>query len=224
MSWLRLHTKMRRSCISWHSRCSNCVEILGCKGCWHKIHSPVSVPRSCPQCRLDNWLYLPLLVPLIQMALEKSRQAKLELRRIYINVRLSFLQQWCLTPCGCFASMLALLLLQPLLDTQKQFRYLLEPELPFWAHVHTTGHVHTGLSCKVKGFDLAPQSTAWGKKYGDYVIFQMSQTQSLGFYGMELSCSPTQDRVSHSQINITNYSPCNAWCVLTSWLRALYEG
>ena len=34
---------------------------------------------------------------------------------------------------------------------------------------------------------------------------QMSQTQSLGFYGMESSCSPTQDRVSHSQINITDY-------------------
>ena len=95
MSWLRLHTKMRRSCISGHSRCSNFVEILGCKGRWHEIHSPVSVPRSCPQCRLDNWLHLPLLVPLIKMTLEE----RLELRKIYINVWLSFLQQWRLT-CG----------------------------------------------------------------------------------------------------------------------------
>ena len=77
MSWLRLHTKMRRSCISGHSRCSNFVEILGCKGRWHEIHSPVSMATSCPQCRLGNCLHLPLLVPLIQMALEKSRRPSL---------------------------------------------------------------------------------------------------------------------------------------------------
>ena len=39
---------------------------------------------------------------------------------------------------------------------------------------------------------------------------QTSQTLSLGFYGMELFCSSTQDGVSHSQISITDYLPCDA--------------
>jgi len=89
MSWTRLHTKMRRSCISGHSRCSNF---------WvaKDVDMRFIVLPQCQYRALNvGWLHLPLLVYLIKMTLEE----RLELRRIYINVWLSFLQQWRLT-CG----------------------------------------------------------------------------------------------------------------------------
>ena len=91
MSWTRLHTKMRRSCISGHSRW-----ILWRYWVAKDVDMRFIVLSQCQHRALNvGWLHLPLLVPLIKMTLEE----RLELRRIYINVWLSFLQQWRLT-CG----------------------------------------------------------------------------------------------------------------------------